>query len=143
MNTREAKDFFAQRVAEQAALEGVSLSELEKRMMYFTESDADSCTDPTELNDEFEAQYETPEYEAKMSTLLHHAYTRLKREDIAKLGLWDEAMGVLKRGDHYFLVLWGVTPRSAHRVRDLFTYIGIGVLVIVAIYLGVFIFGSK
>ena len=38
MQVREAKDFLVQQTAEQAQLEGVPLSELEKRMMYFTES---------------------------------------------------------------------------------------------------------
>jgi len=40
-------------VVEQAALEGVPLADVEKRMMYFTESDAASCDSPIELNDEF------------------------------------------------------------------------------------------
>lgn len=59
-------------------LDGVSLSDLEKRMMYFTESD-DATEDAAQLNDEFEAEYETAAYEAKVSKLLHHAYARLKR----------------------------------------------------------------
>jgi len=52
-----------------------------KRMMYFTESDAASCENPVELNDEFEAQHNRTEYEAKMSRLLRHAYNRLMAED--------------------------------------------------------------
>jgi hypothetical protein len=31
-----------------------------------------SCDDPIKLSDEFEAQYETKEYEAKISRLLRH-----------------------------------------------------------------------
>ena len=37
MQVREAKDFLVQQMAEQAQMEGVPLSELEKRMIYFTE----------------------------------------------------------------------------------------------------------
>jgi len=37
MKILEAKDFLVQQTAEQAQLEGVPLSELEKRMMYFTD----------------------------------------------------------------------------------------------------------
>jgi hypothetical protein len=37
MQVREAKDFLVQQTAEQAQVEGVALSELEKRMMYFTQ----------------------------------------------------------------------------------------------------------
>jgi hypothetical protein len=81
MKTKQAKDFLVQQTAEQAARESVPLSETEKKMMYFTESDATSCDNPVELNEEFEAQYDTGEYETKISRLLHHAYDRLKLED--------------------------------------------------------------
>jgi hypothetical protein len=53
MRVREAKDFLVQQTAEQAQLEGVALSELEKRMMYFTESGY-VPEDPIALNEEFE-----------------------------------------------------------------------------------------
>jgi len=49
MNNKQAKDFLVQQAAEQASLEAVPLSDLEKRMMYFTESDASSCEYPIEL----------------------------------------------------------------------------------------------
>ena len=89
MKTKQAKDFLVQQAAEQAARENVPLSDIEKRMMYFTESDATSCDNPLELNDEFEAQYDTPEYEAKISRLLHHAYERLKGEDPERVHAWN------------------------------------------------------
>ncbi|MGA3294463.1 MAG: hypothetical protein ABSE45_10835 [Candidatus Acidiferrales bacterium] len=34
MNTKQAKDFLVQQTAEQASVENVPLSDLEKRMMY-------------------------------------------------------------------------------------------------------------
>jgi hypothetical protein len=79
MRIREAKDFLVQQTAEQAAIEGVPLSDLEKRMMYFTESGY-VPEDPIALNDEFEAQYDSGEYEQKISKLLKHAYQRPPRE---------------------------------------------------------------
>ena len=59
MKTKQAKDFLVQETSEQAAWENMPLSDIEKKMMYFTESDAASCDNPAELNDDFEAQYET------------------------------------------------------------------------------------
>jgi len=56
-------------------LEGVSFPDLEKRMMYFTESE-DATEDPAKLNDEFAAEYDANESEAKISKLLHQAYGR-------------------------------------------------------------------
>jgi hypothetical protein len=54
MNAKEAKDFLADQAAQQAALDHIPISDLEKRMMYFTESDPASCADAVRLNDEFE-----------------------------------------------------------------------------------------
>lgn len=51
MNTNEAKDFLVEQAAQQAALDRTPLSDLERRMMYFTESDPASCGDPFSLND--------------------------------------------------------------------------------------------
>ena len=61
--------FWCQKTLRRPQLEGVSLSDLEKRMMYFTESDASSCDDPLALNEEFDTHYEMPNYEAKISKL--------------------------------------------------------------------------
>jgi hypothetical protein len=66
MNSREAKDFLVQQTSEQAKRERVTLSDLERRMMYFTESDPGSCENPLQLNADFEAAHDSAEYEAKV-----------------------------------------------------------------------------
>ncbi|HLZ91334.1 MAG TPA: hypothetical protein VKQ28_06430 [Candidatus Acidoferrum sp.] len=106
MRVREAKDFLVQETAKQASMEGVPLSELEKRMMYFTEN-GEMAEDPIALNEEFEAQYNTDEYEAKISGLLHRAYARIKKENPEAARLWKEAIRGISKGDHYLPVLWG------------------------------------
>ena len=109
MRAREAKEFLVQQTAEQASIEGVPLSDLEKRMMYFTETGY--CPeDPVGLNEEFERQYDTNEYEAKISGLLKHAYKRVSEEDTEKRKTWDAAIKCLRRGDHYMLVMWDQGP---------------------------------
>src|SRR6266436_8258431 len=105
MQVREAKDFLVQETAKQASIEGVPLSELEKRMMYFTESGY-VPEDPIALNEEFEAQYDTEEYEAKIAKLLQHAYERAGKENDATRKQFDAAITCLRRGDHYVLVMW-------------------------------------
>jgi hypothetical protein len=105
LNTKQAKDFLVEQTVEQAALDGVPLADVEKRMMYFTESDPTSCDNPIELNDEFEAEHETKEYETKISRLLHHAYSRLKEENPERARNWDQAIRTLRKGDHYLLVM--------------------------------------
>jgi len=134
MRVREAKDLLVQQTAEQAELEGIPLSDLEKRMMYFTE--VEECPeDPIKLNEEFEAEYDTAEYETKISKLLHHAYNRVKKENSEIAREWNEALRELCRGDHYILVLWGLEsgePLPAARPpHDGLKLLGTALLVVV------------
>ncbi len=117
MRAREAKDLLVAQTAEQAALEGVPLSDLEKRMMYFTESGY-VPEDPLKLNDEFEAEYDTDEYEVKISRLLRHAYYRLRKENDAARKNWDLAIRCLRRGDHYLMVMWDLAPPGERSPGD-------------------------
>lgn len=87
MKVLEAKAFLVQQTAEQAVLENVPLSDLEKRMMYFTETD-ECPEDPIALNEAFETEYSTEKYEAKISRLLHHAYKRVRRDDSQNSESW-------------------------------------------------------
>ena len=144
MNTKQAKDFFVAQAAEQAAIEGLPLADLEKRMMYFTESDPASCPDPLALNDEFEAQFEMGEYEAKIFGLLEHARERLRKEDPGRTRHWDEAVGELMKGDHYILVLLGLAGGLAGAERpkhDSLKLVGTALCVIAI--LGVLTFVAK
>ena len=106
MNSRQAKDFLVGQAAEQAAIEGIPLSELEKRMMYFTEG-PDAVEDPVQLNEEFEAAYEMEEYETKVSQLLKHARARLSFQNRTELDTWKQAVATLRAGDHYVLIMLG------------------------------------
>jgi hypothetical protein len=140
MRVREAKDFLVQQTTQQAAIEGVSLSDLEKRMMYFTESE-DAVEDPIRLNQEFEAKFDTDEYELKISGLLHRAYERIKDENPAILLEWDEAVRELRKGDHYILVLWDPKSPSEHPPRpphDSLKLLGTALLVTVITLLLIF-----
>ena len=105
MRVREAKDFLVQQTAERAAFENVPLSGLEKRMMYFTET-GECPENPIALNNAFEAEYDTTTYEKKISLLMAQAYRRIKREDPEKLRLWNNALRILNKGDHYLLLFW-------------------------------------
>lgn len=129
MRVLEAKDFLVQQTAEQAALENVSLSDLEKRMMYFTES-GEMSEDPTALNEAFEAEYDTNEYESKIGKLMRHAFWRLKKENPQSAAQWKKAIKELSAEDHYLSVLWdaGSSERPPY---DSLKLLGAGVLVAV------------
>jgi hypothetical protein len=130
MKAREAKDFLVAQTVEQASLEGVPLADLEKRMMYFTESGY-VPEDPIKLHDEFDAECDRAEYEAKISRLLHHAYQRLRKENDAARKNWDLAIRCLRRGDHYLLVMWGQRP-GIHAPELIGLAIGVFVLAALA-----------
>jgi hypothetical protein len=106
MRVREAKDFLVQQTVEQASLESIPFSDLEKRVMYFTES-GEMSEDPFELKDAFEAEYDATVYAANVSTLMAHAYARLKKEDSSLARIWNEAIQELHKRDHSLFVLWG------------------------------------
>ncbi len=130
MRVSEAKDFLARQTTEQSLLEGLPLSDLEKRMMYFTESD-EASEDPTKLNDEFDAEYDAAAYEEKVSRLLHHGYARVKKENPESARLWNESIRTLRRGDHYLLVLWDQKSSTERPPHDSLKLLGTAILVII------------
>ena len=75
MEPTAAKQFLISRVIEEAGVEQVSLSEVEKKMLYFTEVHP-SLPDIYEVNTEFERDYDSDEYEAKIAGLLKNARDR-------------------------------------------------------------------
>jgi hypothetical protein len=130
MRDLEAKDFLVQQTAEQAAMENIPLSDLEKRMMYFTET-GEMRENAIELNDAFEAEYDTEEYEGKISKLLRHARARAKKENPETACLWDDSIRVLRKGDHYLWVLWNQESSNERPPYDSLKLLGTAFLVII------------
>jgi hypothetical protein len=129
MQSLEAKDFLVQETAEQAALEKVPFADLERRMMYFTENE-EMREDPLKLNDEFEAEYDSDEYEIKVARLMHHAYARIKKENPEAARQWNAAIRELSKGDHYLPVLWQ-RPTGERPRYDSLKLLGAALLMIV------------
>jgi hypothetical protein len=127
MNSKEAKGLLVEQTARQATVQGIVLSDLEKKMMYFTEQD-DSCENPVQLNEEFESQYDTSEYEAKIAGLLRNAYERITREAPETKLMWDKAIHKLGEGDHYLLVLWKLSQSGERPPRDALKLFFAGIL---------------
>lgn len=68
-NAREAKEFLISRLVAEAQRENVSLSEIERKMLYFSET-AWTLPDIMEVNNEFDREYDQAEYENKISRLI-------------------------------------------------------------------------
>src|ERR1035438_9799570 len=142
MDAIAAKQFFISKVITEAEFEHIKLSEIEKKMLYFTEAHP-SLPDIYEVNSEFERDYDSDEYESKIVRLLKSARDRDRRSDSSRDLDWNDAVNALKNEDHYILVLiYRAFPEyrksllPTHRIRDYMIYIAIGialVLVVIAI----------
>ena len=98
---QSAKKFLVSKVLQQADEDGILLSELERRMLSFSEGTASA--DDIEAAEQFDIEYDSDAYEAMVARLLRSAYQR-----DAKLGqghLWHAAVRALRSEDWYIVVM--------------------------------------
>jgi hypothetical protein len=100
--TESAKRFLLAKLEEQAVLEGVSLSDVEKEMFLFSEEAASEKMQV--LTEEFDTTCDEAGYERKVSKLLKAAFRRDKEAPDA-LAAWNESLAALKGTDFYGLVM--------------------------------------
>ena len=117
-SSMEAKEYLVSRIVGEAKRRHVGLSELERKMLFFSEG-YPTLPDMMEVNDEFEAEYDNEKYEKKIRKLSRKAFEHDREESPESIQLWREAIGVLKKEDHYLSVMLDV-PRSAHDLVRLF-----------------------
>ena len=113
---KEAKDFLAERIASEAEHEGVPLSEVERKMLYFSETDW-TLPDIRTVSAEFEQDYDENKYEQKIAGLVRKIEARNHAEKPGEGEAWDEALLKLSEGDHYLTVLTtmvGEVPTVRH-----------------------------
>ena len=140
MEPTAAKQFLISRVIEQAEVEHVKLSEIEKKMLYFTEVHP-SLPDIYEVNAEFERTCDSDEYEAKVAGLLKSARDRDREKSPSGEQQWEDALAALKKEDHYILVMVsqafgaGLASGGGNRFRDFLLYIAVGIGVVLLLIL--------
>jgi hypothetical protein len=124
MNAISAKEFLISKVTKEAETEQMDLSNVEKKMLYFTEAHP-SLPDIYEVNAAFERNYDSDEYESKIVRLLRSACDRDRRSSPSQEQVWDDALDAMKLEDHYILVMaYRAFPQyrkllvPTHRVRD-------------------------
>jgi hypothetical protein len=105
-SARDAKEFLVGQIVEEADLEGIPLEPVERRMLYFPEAEK-TPLDFDSINDTFERQYGDKGYEKKIRKLIRNARERARASDGATASAWNDAVSVLKTGDHYLLVMLG------------------------------------
>ena len=113
-SAKEAKEFLVAQIVDEARREGVPLSEIERKMLYFSEGFW-TLPDIMKVNEEFDQEYDSDEYEKKIAGLIAGAFTRAKHDDSRSLQTWQDAFAVLDKEDHYLIVMAqqaGVTGRK-------------------------------
>ena len=100
----EARQFFVEKIVQQAQRDGISLSENERRMLLWSESASDSVADP-ELAERLAVEISDADYESKIVGLLRSSFTRDTAVDPSAKEVWSAALSALRRGDHYILVM--------------------------------------
>lgn len=101
---RAAKDYLASRIIEEAEREGIQLSEIERKMLYFSETDW-TLPDMEEVSAEFDRNYDQDEYEQKISGLIRGFKAGDEARSQQEIEDWDNAVEMISSEDHYLLVL--------------------------------------
>ena len=86
-NAREAKEFLISRIVAEAQRESVPLSEIERKMLYFSET-AWTLPDIMEVNDEFDREYDQTKYEKEVTHLIGNETKRLRKENPEDFASW-------------------------------------------------------
>jgi hypothetical protein len=135
---REAKEFLISRIVAEAQRENVLLSEVERKMLYFTESGW-TLPDMAAVSEDFDSECDQNEYEKKIARLIRNAAKHDRKESREEYDAWWAAIRFLRREDHYILVMIGIAGLrpAGDQLRLLGAGLGIVTCILLAIFLSV------
>ena len=135
---REAKEFLISNIVAEAQRQDIPLSEVERKMLYFTESGW-TLPDIIQVNEDFDRDYDQDEYEQKIVKLVRKADRRISKDSTEDYGRWWAAIRFLQREDHYISVmiqLAGLRPRG-DQLRLFVTALGIVTCILIWIFFSI------
>jgi hypothetical protein len=100
----EAKNYFANKIISEAKHQGTPLSQAQRYMLLWSESDPNFQVDP-QLNSIFENENSDKEFEEMVRKLIKQAYQRDLGTAKPLADDWRKAYKVLSEGDHYILIM--------------------------------------
>ncbi len=103
-NETDAKAFFIEKIIRQAERENVILSDAQRYMLTWSETDP-SFIKNMELNAKFESETSQEIFENKICGLIKRMYANDIESDKQIKAKYKSAYNVLKKGDHYLLVM--------------------------------------
>jgi hypothetical protein len=101
---REAKEFLISKIVAEAQHENAPLSEIERKMLYFTESGW-TLPDIMKVSEDFDREYDQDKYEQKIAKLVTKADKRIRKGSRDDYDRWWAAIRFLQREDHYITVM--------------------------------------
>ncbi len=101
-STREAKEYLIDWIVVEARRLGVSLSEVERKMLYASRTGW-TPPDMDEVRDTFDRYHDAVEYELKMTNLIRLARMEVAAAGPDEMSAWNEAVRVLGGEEHYLL----------------------------------------
>jgi len=131
---REAKVFLASRIAEEADREGIPLTEIERKMLYYSETGW-TLPDMVEVKATFDRDYDRRLFETRMARLIRRARSRLRGGDTTEYEKWQLAIQELREQDHYVLALIAAAPPTGEVTRLVITALVIIGVILVALFL--------
>jgi hypothetical protein len=133
---REAKEFLVNHILSQAQRDGVSLSDAERKMLYFSET-AWTLPDMAEVNEEFDNCHDQGGYERKIAGIVRNIQ-RARTPEKSEECNWERAVNTLRTEDHYLLVL--IDSAGSVRPRGDFIKLLLAALAIVCAFLVILVF---
>jgi hypothetical protein len=103
-DAKSAKTYLVGQIVAQAKRDNIPLSETEEKMLYFSETDW-TLPDIQEVSEAFERESNSVEFENKTAELVRRYLAFAREQSPSDLSLWNEAVEVLRKGDHYLLVM--------------------------------------
>ena|SRR5947208_1534671 len=108
---REAKEFLISELVDEAQQESVPLTELERKMLYFTETGW-TLPDMMQVSEDFDREYDQAKYEQKIAKLVTRADRRIRKSSRGHYDRWWAAIRLLQREDHYIWQVCGPEETS-------------------------------
>jgi len=137
---REAKIFLASRIAEEAELQGFPLADIERKMLYYSDSGW-TLEDISTVNDAIARQLDRKEYEKRMASLIRNLRARLRAAGDEEYENWIRAIRVLKQTQeekketHYILALIAAAQPKGEVSRLVITALVVIAVLILAVFL--------
>jgi hypothetical protein len=142
-NARDAKEFLIAKIVWEAQRDGIPLSDVERKMLYFSETDW-TLPDMAETNEAFERDNDQSTYEQKVGMLARRFCAEARKTNRDDLDSWNEAVRAISHEDHYLLVLIkGAKVSADSLLSDRLKLVMVAFLITLLITLGIYLFANK